>query len=565
MIQYLARRYLGLPPRRCASWLERLWLPMPDGVRLATLHFWPVDEAPAPTIVIRTPYGLDRGLKPLSGLGRLIAESGYHVILQDVRGRHESEGRFTPFVDEGADGKTTLDWIGGQSWGGDRIALMGAGYLGYAAWAARAHAPEHVRAVVVATGTSDPYSAFYSGGAFSLEAALAWGVGLEQREGAARRALDLQRALAFQPVREADRIALRETSWYRDWVDHPRRDEFWDALRAALPREPIPTLLLAGWYDLCLEPQLADYATLAVDAEATAPRLIVGPWSQGKLAHRAFRGRVNGMLRVAASEIDAFLDRHLRGQRRGDEAPPVRFFMPGSHGWREAESWPPPGVQTRGLFLECANDEDGEAAGGGSLAWQPSSGRGSPERFVYQPEAPLPSQGGALLGGKGGARDQRGVEERSDVLVYTSAALERDLDIAGDVKLVLHAASSACDTDFTAVLVDVAPSGPALNVAQGIQRARWRGLTTRDKEPAWMPPGEPVRLEIDLGPTAWHFGSGHRLRLQISSSDFPRFDRNPNTREDPGRAQTGSCESAEQQVYCEPAHRSQLLLPVIAS
>jgi putative CocE/NonD family hydrolase len=565
VIQYLARRYLGLPPRRCTSWLERLWLPMPDGVRLATLHFWPVDEVPAPTVVIRTPYGLDRGLRPLSLLGRLIAENGYHAILQDVRGRHESEGRFTPFANEGADGKATLDWIGGQSWCDDRIALMGAGYLGYAAWAARAHAPERVRAMVVGIGTSDPYSAFYVGGAFSLEAALAWGVGLDQREGVAQRALDLQRALAFRPVREADRIALRETSWYRDWVDHPRRDEFWDPLRAALPGKPIPTLLLAGWYDLCLEPQLTDYATLAVGPKSTAPRLILGPWSHGKLAHRAFRGRANGMLRVAASEIDAFLDRHLRGQRTGGEAQPVRFFMPGSSGWREAESWPPPGVETRELFLGCANGEDGEATGGGSLAWQPSSGRGSPKRFVYQPEAPLPSQGGALLGGKGGMRDQRGVEERSDVLVYTSAALERDLDIAGDIKLVLHAASSACDTDFTAVLVDMAPAGPALNVAQGIRRARWRGGTPRDEEPTWMPPGEPVRLEIDLGSSAWRFGSGHRLRLQISSSDFPRFDRNPNTREDPARAQLGSCESAEQQIYSDASHRSQLLLPVIAS
>jgi putative CocE/NonD family hydrolase len=564
VIQSLARRYLRLPPRRCASWLEQLWLPMPDGVRLATLHFWPVDEVPAPTVVMRTPDETGGRLSPLPLLGRLIAESGYHVILQQVRGRGESEGRFTPFADEGADGKATLDWMAEQSWCDGRIALAGVGYPGYAAWAARARAPEHVRAMIVAIGTSDPYRVFYTGGAFSLAAALEWGVGLGRRESVARGNLDLQRATLYRPVREADRIALRKTRWYRDWLDHPRRDAFWDALRPRLPEQPIPTLLLAGWYDLCLQPQLADYTSLAASTGTAVTRLVIGPWSHGRLAHRSFRDRANGMLRVAAQEISGFLDHYLRGEGARQEISPTRFFMAGG-GWRDAESWPPRGVEMCNLFLQGGEERTGGRPTGERLTWEPSSAEQASNRFAYDPETPLESHGGALLDGTGGACDQRGVEGRSDVVTYTSAALDRALDIAGNVKLVLHAASSAVDTDFTAVLVDMAPGGPALNVGQGIARARWRGLPGHEKNPVWLTPGEPQRLEIDLGPAAWRFASGHRLRLQISSSDFPRFDRNPNTRDDPARAEPETYSPADQQVYCDTTHRSRLVLPVIAN
>ena len=559
MIQKLARRYLELPPRRCASWLERLWLPMPDGVRLATLHFWPVDEAPAPTVVMRTPHGTGGGLTPLRLLGRLIAESGFHVILQEVRGRCESEGRFTPFANEGSDGKDTLDWMVEQPWCDGRIALAGVGYSGYAAWAARARAPEHVRAMVVAIGTSDPYRVFYTGGAFSLAAALEWGVGLGKREDVARGHLDLERALAYRPVREADRIALCETRWYRDWLDHPRRDEYWDALRVPLPEKPIPALLLAGWYDLCLRPQLADYATLVAGGGAASTRLVIGPWSHGRLAHRSFRGRANNALRVTAREVSRFLECHVRGEAVRDEVSPTHFFMPGGGDWRAAESWPPDGVEMRGLFLQCEKPADGR------LAWEPSSAEQASKHFAYDPETPLESRGGALLAGAGGARDQRGVEKRSDVVTYTSTALDRDLDVVGDAKLVLHAASSAFDTDFAAVLVDMAPGGPALNVGQGIARTRWRELQSHEKKAMWLPPGEPQRLEIDLGPVAWRFRSGHRLRLQISSSDFPRFDRNPNTRDDPARVESEGCKPADQEIYCDATRRSRLVLPVIGS
>lgn len=557
MIQGLARRHLGLPPRRCASWLEQLWLPMPDGVRLATLHFWPVGMGRAAAVVIRTPCETGGRLCPLRHLGRLIAESGYHGILQHVRGRCESEGRFTPFADEGPDGEATLDWIAEQSWSNGRIALAGAGYAGYAAWAARGRAPQRVDAMIVAIGTSDPYRVFYTQGAFSLAAALEWGVGLGRRERVSRGSLDLERAQAFRPLRAADRIALRETRWYRDWLEHPRRDEFWDSLRPTAPHKPIPTLLLAGWYDLSLRAQLADYAAVTADPTAAGGvRLVIGPWSHGRLAHRSFRHRANGMPRVAAGEIARFLDRHLRGQGAAEAPRPTRFFMP-NRGWREADSWPPAGGESRSLFLHS-----GVERADGLLAWEPPRTEQASNQFIYDPEAPLESRGGALLGGAGGARDQRGVEKRSDVLTYTSARLDRDLDIAGEVKLVLHAASSAVDTDFAAVLVDAAPGGGALNISQGIARARWRGLSSRETEPSWLPPGEPQRMEIDLGPAAWRLGSGHRLRLQISSSDFPRFDRNPNARDDPARAEPPAFNPARQRVWCDAKHRSRLVLPV---
>ncbi|MEE8507898.1 MAG: CocE/NonD family hydrolase [Myxococcota bacterium] len=571
MIQRLIRALLDLPPRRCPSWLERLWLPMPDGVRLATIHLWPVGLATAPVVVMRTPYGMTRFPRPLIGLGRLLCESGYHVVLQDVRGRHESEGQFRPFADEGRDGRALLGWVADQSWCDGRIGLIGVGYLAHAAWAALAEDPDRVRALVIGLGASDPYATFYSGGAFSLATALQWGVGIGDREQVPQREIDLERGLAYRPSREADRVALRQVDWYRDWVDHPRRDAFWDALRPALPPAPPPTLLLAGWYDIFLEAQLADHRALldASRASGTAPpRLLIGPWSHGRMGHPSWGRRRRRLIGVAIRETLAFLDRQLRDADPSTDAADagqrdaVRFYVIGADRWRDETSWPISGSTPRALYLRSSESTRSDR-GDGALSWQPPPESEPPDRFTHEPDRPVPSLGGALLGKAGGAFDQRPVEGRPDVLCYTSAALEEKIEIAGAVRLVLHAASTAEDADFTAKLVDVAPDGTALNLCDGIARQRWSGQADDALQPSWLNPGEPARIEIELWATACVFRQGHRIRIEVSSSNFPRFDRNPQTREDPATAAAAAGCRAEQTVFHDAGRPSHVLLPVV--
>jgi hypothetical protein len=546
------RAALDLPPRRAAATAHWQWVEMADGVRLATWVFRPADRPRAPVVLIRTPYGARSFRVPMRLLARLFAEAGYACALQDVRGRYESEGQFEPFVNEAADGERTLAWLLDQAWCDGRLALVGFSYLAFTAWAAAARAPDAVRAVAVGIGASDFHPVFYPGGAFSLETALRWAASLGERADVPEWRIDLARALRFRPVRAADRVAIRERSFYRDWLDHPRRDEFWRARSAPLERMPA-ALLLAGWYDLFLGPQLADYAALAAGgAAARPPRLVVGPWTHGRYARWSFGPREQWFAHVAASEILAFLDREL-GDDGAPAARPVRLFELGGRGWIDADAWPPPGTAERSLYLRGAGRAN-TLAGDGRLELEAPGGAEPPDRFDYDPASPVPSLGGALLG-PCGALDQRPVELRPDVLCYTSAPLDRDLHLAGPVRAVLFVASSAPDTDFTAKLVDVAPDGLATNLCEGVARCRWRLGGT---EPAWLEPGAAVRLEIDLAATCARIARGHRLRLEVSSSSLPRFDRNPNTRDDPARAERGA--PARQTVLHDTEHPSRLVL-----
>jgi hypothetical protein len=545
------RAILDLPPRRCAATAHWEWVAMADGVRLATWVFRPADRPRAPAVLIRTPYGARSWRVPMRFLARLVAEAGYACAVQDVRGRYASEGEFEPFANEAADGERTIAWLLDQAWCDGRLALVGFSYLAFTAWAAAARAPEAVRAVAVGIGSADFHPAFYPGGAFSLETGLRWAASLGEREGVPEWRVDLPRALRFLPVRAADRVAIRERPYFRDWLDHPRHDEFWRERSAPLRGMPA-ALLLAGWYDLFLGPQLADHAALAAGGASRPPRLVVGPWTHGRYTRWSWSPREQWFAHVAPREILGFLDRELGG----DGAPPARaarLFELGGRGWFEADAWPPPGAAERSLYLRSGGRAN-TLGGDGRLELEAPGGAEPPDRFAYDPADPVPSLGGALLG-PGGAVDQRPVESRADVLCYTSAPLDRDLHLAGPVRAVLFAASSAPDTDFTAKLVEVGADGSAVNLCEGIARCRWR---LGGPEPAWLQPDAAVRLEIDLAATCARIAPGHRLRLEVSSSSLPRFDRNPNTRDDPARAERGA--PARQTVLHDAEHPSRLVL-----
>jgi putative CocE/NonD family hydrolase len=553
-----ARRLLGLPPRRHPSRFRTDWLRLSDGVRLATTVVQPVagDALRAPVILLRTASPAHGRSHPTLLWCRILAEHGYVVVAQECRGRHASEGEFVPFQSEARDGRETIDWIVGQEWFDGRLGLVGFGYSGFTAWAALAGGTEPVGALAVAFAARDPHALLYPGGAFSLANGLAWSLAVGQRAAIPARRIDLARALPFRPVREADRVALRQVDWFRDWLDHPRPDAFWAAIAPPLPAKPPPTLLVAGLLDGSLGPQLDDYAGLeraARDAGSAPPELLLGPWS----APRRLPG--GGAWGEAFRAGLSFLDRHLHDA--GERPSAVRVFVRGERRWREAPVWPVPGTEERALYLHSDGRANG-FAGDGQLRADPPAASQPADRFVYDPADPVPTGGGCVRGGPPPTADQRAVECRDDVLCYTTAPLSDDLMVIGRVRVELFAASSAPDTDFTAKLVDVAPSGAAIHLCDGAQRARWREGGTA---PRWLEPDAPQPFAIDLWATAIRVPAGHRIRLEISSSNFPRFDRNPNVRTDPSRAIAEETAAAQQTVHHDADHRSRLVLPVVTA
>jgi putative CocE/NonD family hydrolase len=541
LIRALAARWLGVPPRLHRHRVEEEWIALSDGVRLATTLFLPADlpTPRTPAVLVRTPFGMQSPLEPVALLAGSLAGAGLAVVVQDVRGRFGSEGRLVPFEREARDGEETIRWIEAQPWYSGRLGLAGCSYAGLAALAAAAGAPDSVSAIATAGAGGSPSRALRPGGAFALELGLRMAVGLEGRVPRAPR--DLARALAHRPLREADRIALRELPWFREWVDHPPAHPYWRKHEIE-PTKRARRLALGGAFDPWLPAILADRIP-----EADASRLVLGPWLHPRPPRRGRAGRA--FLRVVLREMVAFFEGAL-GEGPFDAGARVAVL----DGARELalDGFPPSGARSHVLHLRSRGFAN-RTSGDGRLTAEPAAVGETPDRFAYDPDDPVPSAGGALLAG-GGAADQRSVEERADVLCYTGDPLAAPLHALGPVRVVLHAASSARDTDFTAKLVDVEPGGRATFVCEGIVRSRWR---TGGSEPVWLEHGA-VELGIDLG-AAWHrFGAGHRLRLEVSSSSFPRFDRNANTEEEPGRADGGTSEVARQTVLHEAAHPSRL-------
>ena len=560
MILRIARKLLGLPAPRCGSAIERRFVPMRDGVRLATWHVWPIDVRETPgTIVIRTPYGVGGPRSVTFIMARLLAESGQHVIVQDVRGRYASEGLFVPFVNERLDGADTLRWVDEQQWSTGPVGLFGVSYLAYAAWCALAEAPELVGALVSVIGSGDLYGSFYRGGALSLQNTLEWGVSVGERESVPGRRMDLVRGLAHRPVREADRVALRTVDWVRDWIDHPRRDSFWQSITPELPDSIPPTLNVAGWYDFFLECQLRDHEALvraASERGGPLPKLIVGPWAHGLPARLGWwRESLAGHALRAA--IDHF-DVHLRGAPASDGDQPVRFFVPGRDVWRDSDTWPPADVTVRKLFLDVRESR-------GALSFEEPQGPQESLRLRHDPAFPTPTLGGALFGIKAGIKDQRPLEGRADVVRYESSPLESDLTIAGPVRLFATIECDADDFDVTVRLIDIAPEGRAENVCDGIQRARWRDAAREDETPKFVEPGSIGPIEVDLGNASRTILAGHRLCVVLGGSNFPRFDRNPGSRTEPALAKPSDFRSTEQVIHHGGEHRSWLEVRVFSS
>ncbi|HYO80717.1 MAG TPA: CocE/NonD family hydrolase [Bryobacteraceae bacterium] len=536
-------------------------VPMRDGVRLATSVFLPSPTGRHPVLLVRTPYGKGKDLLP--GY-HLFLKSGFAIVVQDVRGRYDSEGHFRAFTQEMNDGDDTLTWIAKQPWSTGRIGMVGGSYLGIAQWRAALSGNPHLAAIFPVVAGADEYKdRFYSpGGGFKVGHRLLW-------------TADNLRAPGFQPppfeefvrhlpLRTADQIATgRAVDFWQEALNHPSYDSWWRA-RSTFERIAsvrVPAFIVGGWYDNYVESDLA--AWVALRKHSTAHRIVIGPWGHS-MTERFTSGITFGRdsyMPVRRTQLRWF-QHWMNEPQPAREFPggPVRLFVMGINEWRDESAWPPVDVRYMPLYLHSTAGAN-SLGGDGVLDWQVPTRPGR-DTFVYDPRNPVPTRGGAVCCNPkifpDGPMDQRDVETRSDVLVYTTAPLRDDLEVTGPVTVVLRVATTAPDTDFTAKLVDVFPDGHARNLCDGMLRLRYReGLSS----PRLARPGEVYSINIGAGVTSNVFRQGHRIRLEISSSNFPRFDRNLNT----GRANADEREIrvARQKVLHGGEGASHVLLPVV--
>ncbi len=535
---------------------------MRDGVILRANVFRPPSSGRFPTILLRTPYNKGDGITPNF---TAFVDHGYAVVVQDVRGRYASGGHFEPIDQEIADGDDTLNWIARQPWSDGRVGMYGGSYLGIAQWKAALSDNPHLKAIFPYVSGDDDYrDRFYSpGGAMKLGHRLLW---ISENMRASRyQPPDFRKFVLALPVRQADRFASGSSlSMWQLAADHPTYDQFWKrgSVREHIDRVTVPVYSVAGWYDNYVESDLDAFNALRrLGREA---RILIGPWPHvfsAEFAGAPFGSRKDTIVPLRPEQLKWF-DRWVKDRPDASAASehPVRLFVMGINQWRDEDEWPPARAHAVKFYFRGPGPAN-SLAGSGELGEKP--GRAEPaDTFTYDPHNPAPTLGGAVCCDPRyfpwGPTDQRFVEKRGDVLVYSTPPLTSDLEATGPVQVVLYASSTAPDTDFTAKLVDVFPDGTARNLTDGILRTRYRDSL---ESPKPMNPGSVYRLAIDAGVTSNVFRAGHRIRVEISSSNFPRFDRNPNT----GRAVADDKElrSAVQTVFRDHDRHSYLLLQVV--
>jgi putative CocE/NonD family hydrolase len=548
---------------------------MRDGVALVADVYRPVGEGTYPVLLTRTPY--DR--RGDVAAGPLLASHGYVVVQQDVRGRFESEGVFDPFRNEAADGYDTVEWAAALRGSNGRVGMFGGSYVGATQMLAAGARPPHLVAIHPVVTASEYYEGWtYQGGALMQWFASSWASGLAEdtleRRAAAQ--ADPPAWVESLPVAAyrilAPPAASELAPYYRDWVTHETEDDFWRAVRVKdrYGDMAVKALHQAGWHDIFSSGSIENYVGMraaAATPEARAgQRLVIGPWGHTPtLAH----GKVGDVTFGDAAQIDdlavilEWADWSLKDVANGyATGAPVRLFVMGENAWRDEREFPLARAKATRYYLRAARGAS-TARGDGRLSTA-APRREAPDRFEYDPANPVRTIGGRLCCGKGhlpyhpGPFDQRPNETRADVLVYSTGPLAADLEVTGFVSAEVWASTSAADTDFTAMLVDVDPSGYARYLADGILRGRYRASRER-AEP--LRPGSIEKYVIELGATSNLFKAGHQLRLYVSSSNFPRFDRNLNTGEP---IATGTrMVTARQAVYHDEAHPSALVLPVV--
>ena len=542
-----------------------LRVPMRDGVELSADLWLPDEPGPHPTVLVRTPYIKANARYP--ELGKRYAERGYAFIVQDARGRGDSDGSFDFFFADGEDGYDTIAWIATQPWSNGRVGMVGGSYLATVQWlAAREGAENLVCMIPQAPGGNYFDELPYIGGAWLMQWSLDWINGTSGRtaQGPVLGVTDWDRVYSHRPLITMDDAMGRDMPLYNDFLDHPTRDAYWDRILfddADFSDIDLPILVFTGWFDAD-QPGTMRYWAGVRDHSPGADKqhIIIGPWNHGQaisggaLTLGEFRFTPESVVDVHAVHLD-FFDYCLGASRSTPDLPRARVYVMGSNEWREFEEYPPSEMEPQSLYLSSRGAAN-SLAGNGRLVWEPP-GDDPPDRYAYDPLNPVP----AYIGGEAQGVDQRPIERRDDVLVYTSDALESPVEIIGEVEAVLHAATDARDTDFIVKLVDVHPDGRALKLGwwdAAAIRARYRNGFTAEE---LLTPGQVEEYRVKLGHVGHTFLRGHRIRIEVTSSAYPFIAPNSNT----GNAVATDTEwqIAQQTVYHDARRPSRLILPVM--
>jgi putative CocE/NonD family hydrolase len=555
--------------------------PMRDGVVLRSNVYRPAGDGRWPVLLTRLPYGKDLPLGSSVLDPVQAARHGFVVIVQDTRGRFSSEGDWFPLRNEAEDGHDTVQWAASLPYSDGQVGMYGASYFGFTQWSAALTAPPALKAIVPFITWSDPYNGLaFRGGALELGIQAHWHLQMgfdvllrlhrgdlpalgRAFHGLAQELDQLAReGYASLPLREFGPLVRQDVApaffdYFRASTD--RSELGFAAIGGRHHQASVPSFNAGGWYDIFLQDTIANYQ--AMRDLGLPSKLLIGPWSHG--SQRNPVGELSFGVASQAALIDLridfqslqlrWFDRWLKGADNGIMSePPIQLFVMGANAWRQLEEWPPPAAVPTQLYLRE-----------GGLLSTGAPGDERPEGYEYDPANPVPTRGGALLLGPeypSGPYDQRSLEARQDVLVFTSQPLERDTEVTGPVRVQLWAASSAPDTDFVARLCDVHPDGRSFNLTDGIVRARYRDWDS-GAEPSPIEPDRPQCYDIDLWSTSNLFKAGHRIRLQVTSSSFPRWDRNPNTGHELG-ADT-ELAVARQTIFHDRERPSHLLLPIL--
>lgn len=546
-------------------------VPMRDGVLLSADIYRPDvasgdTAAKFPVILTRTPYNKSTERGNHLQWGRFFASHGYVYVAMDVRGRGDSDGIFVPYRNEGPDGFDSIEWCAAQPWSSGKVGTVGSSYLGYDQWIAALQHPPHLATMISIVTPPDPFVESPTG--LQSPTYMSWYHLLLGHTLHNSAAVDWNAIYLHLPLNTMDQAAGFHAPYWQDILNHPGINDWWEPLiyQNKFDRLNLPILHISGWYDDEQAGALMNYIGMTKNAATGEARkhqkLLMGAWPHAVNSTRKL-GEIDfgpdAQVELETYELRWF-DRWLKNADGGsnaayDKEPPVHIFVMGKNQWRDESNWPIPGTQYIKYFLSSGGKAN-SLHGDGKLQTQPSGGSTSADHYRYDPADPVPFLMGATYAQVGGPDDYREVEARKDILVFTSEPFAEPRTICGPVKAHLSAASSASDTDFMVKLLDVWPNGFAQRLTDGMVRARYRN---GGDKPSLIEPGKIYEYDVDLWNTCQQFAKGHSIRIEVSSSAFPKYDRNQNTGEPLGK--TATLKIADQTLYHDAAHPSYVVLP----
>ncbi len=560
---------------------EEVKIPMRDGIRLGAIAYRPDMQGRFPAIVYRTPYSA-KDYDSYARFPIMAAKQGYVVFLVDVRGRYSSEGEFVAYKHEKQDGYDLIEWVGTSRYCNGKVGTYGGSYPGIVQWLAMSQTPPHLYAAAPEMTPISSHHFFYYGGAFSMpwldwfmpyifadkrkranDTSAPWDDETAEAEWTAS---DRRKWYAYRPLIDLP-ILKKYGPEYYDWLKHPEQTEYWDFVNVEndFSKFKIPVFLLSGWYDAGYGPEGATrgYKKMqtesASDAAKKNSKLVLGPWNHTSLNPKKTHFGQMEFYQSAGFDYDAELllwfDEQLKGLPNRSQLPPVSIFVMGANKWKAANEWPLKTAVNTDFYLHSTGNAVMNKADGRIDREQP--GNEKSDTYVFDPNDPLWD----ISYEKSYPYDQRDVEARKDVIIYTSAPLESNMEVVGEIAVELYVSSSARDTDFSITLTDVYPDGRSINLSgmdAGYLRMRYRNGFEKQE---LVNPGEVYKIRIGQLYTANLFKRGHRIRLQVTSSKAPHYDPNPNTGNE--IASEKNLMPATNTIHHSKKYPSKLILPLI--